>query len=83
MLVAVAGLTACGASAPKAAELALEVVETLDVNENVKACMRAEINKFQGETLDEIAKAAESDKDPVAIAQLQAFEDSLAACTDS
>jgi hypothetical protein len=39
-------LTACGASAPPAEELALEVIDTLDVEESVKACMRDEVTGF-------------------------------------
>jgi hypothetical protein len=39
-------LSACGASAPPAKELATEMVDTLDVDESVKECMRKQIDDF-------------------------------------
>jgi hypothetical protein len=80
-------LTACGASAPPAEELALELIETLDVDESAKACMRDEVTGFtlteeqaQGfENLDDVAqKAADGNEQAQNI--MDAFEASLAAC---
>ena len=80
-------LTACGASAPPAEELALELIETLDVDEAAKACMRDEVTGFtlteeqaQGfENLDDVAqKAADGNEQAQNI--MDAFEASLAAC---
>lgn len=80
-------LSACGASAPPARELAIEMVDTLDVSDAVKDCMRDEINGF---TLTEEQAAGFSDFDDVAnkadggnetALQIMAdFEATLAAC---
>jgi hypothetical protein len=72
-------LTACGSSAPPAKELAIEVIETLEVTDTVKACMTAKVNEFEGEQLDSIAEAAEGG-DQDAIAQLDEFQDALESC---
>jgi hypothetical protein len=56
-------LSACGASAPPAQELAIEMVDTLDVSEAAKDCMRDEITGF---TLTEEQAAGFSDFDDVA-----------------
>jgi hypothetical protein len=66
LAVAVASVTilsACGASAPPAQELAIEIVDTLDVSDAVKDCMRDEIDGF---TLTEEQAAGFSDLDDVA-----------------
>jgi hypothetical protein len=86
-VVSLTVLTACGASAPPAQELALEVIETLDVDEDVKACMRAEVEGFgltdeeaQGfEDLDDVAAKAAGGNE---LAQniIADFEAALAAC---
>ncbi len=80
-------LTACGASAPPARELALEMVETLDVSEDVKACMRGQVEDFrlseedaQGfSDLDDVASKA-ADGQERAIQILADFEAALASC---
>jgi len=80
-------LTACGTSPPPAEELAFEVIDTLDVDESVKACMRDEVTGFsltdeqaQGfENLDDVAAKA-ADGNELAQNIIAAFEASLAAC---
>ncbi len=80
-------LTACGNLAPPAKELADEMVDTLDVSDAVKACMKDEIEGFElteseatGFTdFDEVAaKAAEGQEQARQI--MQRFEETLAAC---
>jgi hypothetical protein len=64
--VAVASITilsACGASAPPAKELAIEMVDTLKVSETVKVCMR---DKITGFSLTEEQAVGFSDFDDVA-----------------
>lgn len=80
-------LTACGASPPPAQELALEAIDTLDVDETVKACMRAEVEGFsltdeqaQGfKDLDDVAAKAAGGNE---LAQniIADFEAALTAC---
>jgi hypothetical protein len=89
-VVSLTVLTACGASSPPAAELALEAIDSLDdeeVPEAVKACMRDEVTGFtlteeqaQGfRDLDDVAqKAADGNEQAQNI--IDAFEASLAAC---
>lgn len=80
-------LTACGNLAPPAKELADEMVDTLDVPDSVKACMKDEIAGFElteseatGFTdFDDVAtKAADGQEQAKQI--MQRFEDTLAAC---
>lgn len=85
-------LTACGASAPPAKELADEIIDTLEedgvpLSDEVKACMHREVDDFQlteteakgFENLDDVAtKAHEGNEQAKQI--LQRFEDSLASC---
>jgi hypothetical protein len=80
-------LTACGASAPPAKELADEMIDTLDVSETVKVCMHQAVGDFsltpeqaQGfKDLDDVATKAASGSEPAKqiIAEFQA---ALAAC---
>lgn len=63
-------LSACGASAPPAEELAIEMVDTLDVSDAVKDCMRDEIAGFEvggdGQafsSLDDAANSARAARD--------------------
>jgi len=83
-------LTACGASAPPADELADEMIETLEVNgvpvsDSVKDCMRGVVADFEiapesgFESLDDVAEKA-SDGQPQAIEIMDRFEAELAAC---
>lgn len=80
-------LTACGASSPPAEELAIEMIDTLEVSESVKACMRSEVDDFQltdeqavgFEDLDEVAEKAANGNE---LAQniMRDFEAALASC---
>lgn len=86
-VVGVSLLTACGASAPPAKELADEMVETLDVDQSVKDCMHDKIANFslteeqaQGfEDFDEVAAKAAGNNE-LAIGILAQFEAALASC---
>lgn len=80
-------LSACGASAPGARELALEMVDTLDVSDPVKECMRQEIADF-GLTeaqatgfsdFDDVAAKA-ADGNEAALQIMGDFQSALAAC---
>lgn len=77
--LAVLTLTACGASAPPAKELAVEAIDSLDLPEEVKECMREHVESFEGELLDDIADRAASDNAD-ALADLAEFEQALADC---
>ncbi len=79
VILSTGALAACGASAPPANELAIEVIDSLDVSDAVKACMRAEVETFEGEELDEIAAAAD-EKNAEGIAALAAFQAALEDC---
>lgn len=80
-------LTACGASAPPAKELADEMIDTLDVSDDVKACMHQAVADFslteqqaQGfEDFDDVATKADGGNE-LAIQIIADFEASLAAC---
>ncbi len=78
-VLAGAALTACGATAPPAAELAIEVIDTLEVDEDVKQCMRDEVAEFGEATLDEIAKLA-SEGDSRGLEGMEEFQAALAGC---
>ena len=80
-------LTACGTSPPPARELAIEMIDTLDVSEDVKACMRDEVEAFrlsdedaQGfQDFDDVAnKAAEGQERAIQI--MNDFQAALASC---
>jgi hypothetical protein len=83
----VMALTACGTSPPPGKELAGEIVDTLDVSDTVKACMRTKVDEFtlteaeanDFENLDDVAKKADNDN-AAAKQIMQRFEDSLATC---
>lgn len=80
-------LTACGPSAPPAKELAIEIVDTLDVSEAVKDCMRDEITGFAlteeqaagFSDFDDVAKKADGGNE-MALQIMADFEAALAAC---
>lgn len=80
-------LSACGASAPPAKELATEMVETLDVDETVKACMRQQIDDFslteeqaQGfSDFDDVASKAAGENE-LALQIMADFQAALASC---
>ena len=80
-------LTACSASAPPAKELADEMIDTLNVSDDVKACMHTAVAEFslteeqaQGFTdFDDVATKADGGNE-LALRILADFEASLAAC---
>ncbi len=86
-MLATGVLTACGTSAPPAKELANEMVDTLDVTDEVKACMHQEIADFAlteqqalGFTdLDDVATKADEGNEQ-AIQIMDDFEAALASC---
>jgi hypothetical protein len=86
-LAVVLTLSACGASAPPARELADEMIDTLDVDDDVKDCMHQQVEDFrlsdedaQGfNDLDDVAaKAAEGQERAIQI--MDDFENALASC---
>lgn len=86
-LTLTAVLTACGASAPPARELANEMIDTLDVSDSVKECMHDAVDDFrlsdedaQGfDDLDDVAAKADGGQER-AIQIMDDFEAALAAC---
>lgn len=86
-VVATGVLTGCGVSAPPAAELAFEVIDTLDVSDSVKDCMRLVVADFQltddqavgFDGLDDVASKA-ADGNAQAQNIMDDFEADLAAC---
>lgn len=85
-------LTACGASAPPGAELADEVIDTLEENgeplsDTVKSCMKQAVEDFalteqeaQGfKDLDDVAAKADDGQEQ-ALQIVARFTDELAAC---
>ena len=87
LVVSLGVLTACGASAPPARELADELIDTLEVSDEVKECMHDAVADFglseedaQGfEDLDDVASKA-ADGQERALQIMADFERSLAAC---
>jgi len=86
-VASIAVLSACGASAPGARELATEMVATLDVSDAVKACMNDEIAGFSltedqatgfADFDDVAAKAADGNE--LALQIMGDFQSTLAAC---
>jgi hypothetical protein len=73
--VALVSLSAC-ASTPSAKRVALDVVDTLEVSDTVKDCMRERIEAYDQDDLQDIAELAD-DGDA---AQLTQFENDLRAC---
>ena len=80
VLVASGVLTACGASSPPAPELALEVIDTLDVSDSVKECMRQKVAAFDLADFEAINKAAADNVAAKDIEELNKFQDALASC---
>ena len=80
-------LTGCTNSAPPAAELADEMIDTLDVSDSVKTCMKAEVEGFAltedeaagFEDLDDVAGKADAGQEQ-AIQIMARFEEALASC---
>ena len=88
MLVAAAlaafTLTACGASAPPAEELAGEVIDSMVLRGQITAdqapCMHEHVATFEGELLDDLGERAASGNAD-AVVELEEFQAALAACT--
>jgi hypothetical protein len=77
-LVALVGLSAC-ASTPSARRVALDVVESLDVPDDVKECMRDSIEAYDQDELQDIAEQADAGL-AEGTAAMSRFEADLAAC---
>jgi hypothetical protein len=84
VLAAIGGLAACN-STPSARRVALDVIETLPVSDEVKECMRTKVEEDYSQ--DEIQAFAEGSdetpQDPEAKAALDRFEADLADCNTS
>ena len=82
VLAALGGLTACN-STPSARRVAFDVIETLDVSEPVKECMRRIVEEDY--TQDEIQAFAEgADQNPpdeASVEALEQFRADLATCS--
>ena len=89
-LVALSVLTACGQSAPPAKELADEMIDTLtdaEASPEVKACMHAEVAKFEltdeqalgFKDFDDVAEKAAGGNE-LALGIIADFEAALASC---
>lgn len=81
--LATAALTACGVSAPPPAELANEIIDTLDVSDSVKDCMRVALAEYTDDDLNAITDGLNSENTETkaeAEAALVQFERDLAAC---
>lgn len=81
--LAATGLTACGASAPPANELAIELIDSLEADGTLTAdqagCMRDRVGEYTGEELDDLAERADSNN-AEALEGIQKFERDLRAC---
>lgn len=77
-LSVVLGMSAC-TSTPSAHRIALDVVETLDLDENIKACMREAIEAYDPEDLQEISELADAGNSD-GVANLARFEAGLRSC---
>jgi hypothetical protein len=82
-LVATTGLAACN-STPSARRVALDVIDTLDVSESVKECMRVKVEAYDQDTLEKVAEGANEDPpDPASQEALDEFEADLESCNTS
>ena len=80
-------MAACGDPAPPASELAVEMIDTLEVSDDVKACMRQAVDDFSltteeatgFEDLDDVAAKADGGNE-LARRVMERFEAALAAC---
>jgi hypothetical protein len=83
VLAAIGGLSACN-STPSARRVALDAIDTLEVSESVKECMRAEVDKYTKDEIQAFADGANEDPpDPDSKAALEQFEADLAECRSS
>lgn len=80
---AAAGLTACGASAPPAEELAIEVIDSMlergEITEATAECMTERVGEYEDDELDRIVENADA-QDDAALEQLDQFQADLEAC---
>jgi hypothetical protein len=77
-VIALAGLTGCS-STPGARRVALDMIETLSISEDAKACMTEKVEQYSADDLDRIAELAD-DRNQEGLEQLGQFEDDLATC---
>ena len=83
MLVAVGGLTACN-STPSAKRVALDVIDTLPVTDEVKECMRVKVEAYSEDEIKAFAEGADEDPpDPESQEALDQFEADLADCNSA
>lgn len=83
-VLATAVLTACGASAPPPAELANEMVDTLDVSAAVKDCMHERLEAYTDSELEAMLDGLESENTETQTESEDAladFERDLRSCT--
>jgi hypothetical protein len=82
VLAALGGLTACN-STPSARRVALDVIETLEVEEPVKECMRKKVEEeYSQDEIQAFAEGADQNPpDPESEEALDKFEADLATCT--
>ena len=76
--LAAVGLTGCS-STPSAKRVALDMVDTLEISDDAKTCMKDKINGYEGEEIERIAELADSG-DQAGTADLREFSDDLATC---
>ena len=79
-VVAAFGVAGCR-NPPSAKTVALEVLATLDLPDDVEECMRLKIDAYPQDQLQEIADAA-AEGDPSGVEGMQEFQDDLAACNE-
>jgi hypothetical protein len=81
VLAAIAGLAACN-STPSARRVALDVIETLPVDDGVKQCMRQKVEEdYSQDEIQAFADGANKNPpDPDAQAALDKFQADLADC---
>ena len=61
--------------------MALDVIDTLPVTDEVKECMRVKVEAYPEDDLEDVAKGADKDPpDPESQAALDKFEADLAEC---
>jgi hypothetical protein len=80
VLAAIGGLSACN-STPSARRVALDVIDTLDVSESVKECMRTKVEAYTKDEIQSFADGADDNPPkPESQAALDKFEAELADC---
>ena len=83
VLAAIGGLSACN-STPSARRVALDVIDTLDVTDSVKECMRTKVEAYTQDEIEAFAEGADKKPpDSKSQAALEKFEAELAECRSS